>query len=58
MSVFLGTLAVFGVACVLLGLGMIIDNRKLQGGCGHKPPGAERCANCPGRKEHEEECKT
>ena len=53
MSVFLGTLLVFGVACLLLGLGMIVDKRKLQGGCGHKPQGAKRCAECPGRKEHE-----
>ena len=53
MSVFLATLAVFGISSLLLGLGMIIDRRKLQGGCGHKPPDAARCADCPGRAEHE-----
>lgn len=58
MGVFVGTLAVFVLACILLGLGMIVDNRKLQGGCGHKPEGAERCAECPGRKTQEGECKS
>ena len=55
MSLFFGTLIVFVMASVLLGLGMIIDNRKLQGGCGHKPADASRCANCPGRKAREGE---
>jgi len=47
MNVFLVTLAVFVFSCLLLGLGMILDQRKLQGGCGHKPAGAPRCDNCP-----------
>ena len=55
MSVFLGTLFVFGLSCLLLGLGMILDRRKLQGGCGHKPEGAPRCDNCPNAERHEGE---
>lgn len=47
MSVFIATLAVFTFCCLLLGLGLIIDNRKLAGGCGHKPEGAPRCEGCP-----------
>jgi hypothetical protein len=52
MSVFLATFAVFAVCCLLLGAGMILDNRKLQGGCGHKPAGAPRCDNCPNAHKH------
>lgn len=47
MSIFLGTLVVFLAACLLLGAGLILDKRRLRGGCGHKPEGAPRCANCP-----------
>jgi hypothetical protein len=47
MGIFLGTLVVFLVACLLLGAGVILDDRRLQGGCGHKPEGAPRCENCP-----------
>jgi hypothetical protein len=54
MHVFLGTLAVFAVCSLLLGLGMLIDRRKLQGGCGHKPEGAPRCADCPNSGNHPE----
>ena len=52
MTVFLGTLVVFGTACLLLAAGLILDNRKLQGGCGHKPEGAPRCADCPNANRH------
>ena len=52
MSIFLGTLVVFAVCCLLLGLGMIIDKRKLSGGCGHKPEGAPRCEGCPNADRH------
>ncbi len=58
MGVFLGTLAVFGVCCLLLGLGLIVDRRELKGGCGHKPEGAPRCDDCPGRKNHEGACQS
>ncbi len=47
MSIFLGTLVVFLAACLLLGAGLILDKRKLHGGCGHKPESAPRCADCP-----------
>jgi hypothetical protein len=44
---FMATLVVFFLSCLLPGLGLIIDNRKLAGGCGHKPEGAPRCEACP-----------
>jgi len=53
MGVFFGTLVVFVICCILLGLGMMVDNRKLQGGCGHKPAGAPRCEGCPNADKHE-----
>ena len=52
MSVFIGTLVVFALCCLLLGLGLIIDNRKLAGGCGHKPEGAPPCEGCPNKNKH------
>ena len=52
MSLFLGTLLVFCVACLLLGAGLILDKRSLRGGCGHKPEGAPRCADCPNANRH------
>lgn len=55
MGIFIATITVFGVCCLLLGLGMIIDRRQLQGGCGHKPAGAPRCDNCPNAGKHETE---
>ena len=55
MGLFLGTLAVFLVACVLLGAGFLLDDRRLQGGCGHKPEGAPRCDTCPNANRHDRE---
>lgn len=52
MSLFIGTLLVFCVACLLLGAGLILDKRKLHGGCGHKPEGAPRCVDCPNSNRH------
>ena len=47
MSIFLGTLVAFLAACLLLGAGLLLDKRKLSGGCGDKPEGAPRCEDCP-----------
>ncbi|MBT8051621.1 MAG: hypothetical protein KJO70_10525 [Gammaproteobacteria bacterium] len=52
MAIFLGTLLVFGLSALLLALGLILDQRKLQGGCGHKPMGAPRCDDCPNAHQH------
>jgi hypothetical protein len=52
MGIFLGTLVVFLAACLLLGAGLILDRRKLSGGCGHKPEGAPRCEDCPNANRH------
>lgn len=53
MSVFLGTLLAFGLCCLLLSAGLLLDGRKLSGGCGSKPAGTPRCADCPKRKQAE-----
>lgn len=47
MALFLVTLTIVITSCVLLGAGMILARKPLQGGCGHKPAGAPRCENCP-----------
>ncbi|MGD8346121.1 MAG: hypothetical protein PVI83_02685 [Lysobacterales bacterium] len=55
MKLFLVTLIVFAVSALLLGAGMLIARKPLQGGCGHKPPGAPRCDNCPNAERAAEE---
>jgi hypothetical protein len=40
---------------VLLGAGVLLDDRRLQGGCGHKPEGAPRCDTCPNANRHDRE---
>lgn len=52
MAIFLGTLLVFGLSALLMALGLILDKRKLQGGCGHKPAGSPRCEDCPNAHRH------
>jgi len=46
MSLFLGTLMVFALCGLGLGLGVLLGGAPLQGGCGRSVP---RCADCPGR---------
>ena len=47
MALFLVTLTIVITSCILLGAGLIVARKPLQGGCGHKPAGAPRCADCP-----------
>jgi len=53
MSLFLATLAATIVCCLLLGVGLLLAGKPLEGGCGKTPPGAPRCAGCPNRERHE-----
>lgn len=52
MVIFYGTFLVFGLSALLLAMGLLLGNRKLQGGCGHKPADAPRCDNCPNAHRH------
>jgi hypothetical protein len=47
MALFVGTLVIVLLCCLAMGLGLLLSGRPLAGGCGSKPPGSPRCANCP-----------
>jgi len=47
MLMFLGTLLVFTLCCVGLGLGLLLAGRPLRGGCSSHSVNASRCADCP-----------
>jgi hypothetical protein len=49
---FLGTLLIIVVCCLLMGIGLLLRGRPLVGGCGRKPPGSPGCAGCPNRQRH------
>jgi hypothetical protein len=51
MTIFLGTLIIFGLCCLGMSLGLLVAGRPLAGGCGSKPAGAPKCAGCPKRKQ-------
>lgn len=46
MSLFFGTLIIFALCGLGLGLGVLLGGAPLQGGCGRSVP---RCADCLGR---------
>ena len=52
MTLFLTTLLVTIVCCLLMGLGLLLGGKPLEGGCGKTPPGVSRCAGCPNRHRH------
>lgn len=52
MTLFLATLLVTLVCCLLMGVGLLLRGRPLSGGCGQELPAALRCAGCPNRKRH------
>ena len=49
MGLFLATVLVTLVCCLLMGAGLLLRGRPLTGGCGRKLPDALRCAGCPNR---------
>lgn len=55
MVQFFGTLLIFILCCLALGIGLLLGGRPLTGGCGGKPPGSPRCADCPNRNSHANE---
>jgi hypothetical protein len=54
VATFLGTLLIFILCCLAMGIGLLLRGRPLAGGCGSKLPGSVRCANCPHRGSHAE----
>ena len=50
MVTFLGTLLITLLCCLGLAVGLLLHGRPLTGGCGSRPPGADRCADCPHRR--------
>ena len=52
MGIFLGTLIIVILCCLGLGAGWLLTGKPLSGGCGHKPGGAPRCADCPNKNRH------
>lgn len=53
MNLFLATLAITLVCCLLLSIGLLLAGRPLKGGCGNAPPGSPRCAGCPRQGQRE-----
>jgi hypothetical protein len=53
MSLFFATLIVTIVCCLLMGVGLLLTGKPLEGGCGKTPPDLSRCAGCPNRDRHE-----
>jgi hypothetical protein len=49
MTLFLGTLLIVTLCCLLLGVGLLLRGQPLTGGCGTSLPGKDRCADCPHR---------
>ena len=52
MTLFLGTLLITALCCLLMGIGLLLRGRPMAGGCGSKPPGSPSCAGCPNRHRH------
>jgi hypothetical protein len=52
MSLFFATLLVTVICCLLMGVGLLLSGKPLEGGCGKAPPGLLRCAGCPNRGRH------
>jgi hypothetical protein len=52
-SLFITTLIVTIVCCLLMGIGLLLSGKPLEGGCGKTPPGLSRCAGCPNKGRHE-----
>jgi hypothetical protein len=50
MALFLGTLLITILCCLAMGIGLVLHGRPFTGGCGARPEGSERCADCPHRK--------
>lgn len=50
---FLTTLLVTVICCLLMGVGLLLSGKPLEGGCGKTPPGLSRCAGCPNKGRHE-----
>jgi len=52
VSLFIGTLIIVGLSCLVMSLGVLLGGKPLSGGCG-KAPGKPQCQACPRRKEEQ-----
>lgn len=50
MTIFIGTLIVFTLCALALGLGMLLGGNPLKGSCGGAGSGRLRCLVCPVRR--------
>ena len=55
MTLFFGTLLIVLLCCLIMGLGMLLDGRRLAGGCDGRPPGSPECADCPRKRQPPED---
>jgi len=55
MGIFLGTLIIISVCCLLMGFSLLFSGKPFRGGCGSKLPGTPRCEACPQRNRHQPE---
>jgi hypothetical protein len=53
MNLFITTFLVTIICCLLMGLGLLLGGKPLQGGCGRTPSGAPRCDGCQHKSRHE-----
>jgi len=49
MQVFLGTLIIMILCCLLMALGLIVTGRAMSPGCGMRTFGKAGCDSCPAR---------
>ncbi len=49
MGIFLGTLIIVSVCCLVMSFSLLFSGKPFSGGCGSKPPGTPRCEACPKR---------
>jgi hypothetical protein len=54
VHLFVATLVITVICCLLMGLGLLLGGKPLEGGCGKAPTGMPRCVGCPNRgRRHE-----
>jgi len=49
MEIFIGTLIIVIVCCLVMSVSLLLSGKPLRRGCGSKPPGMPRCETCPKR---------
>ncbi len=52
MGIFIGTLIIVILCCLVMSFGLLFSGKPLKRGCDNKPPGTPRCEACPKRGRH------